>query len=90
MKHYPFTQETVLFVTGVLRMTRPVKRSSNLMSIQQGAAVGGTAETGIAQVGEHWPNPDAEWTRQYCYLWRALLLKIDNGNTQGGLSEQKE
>ena len=24
---------------------------------------------------DHWPNPHAEWTRQYCYLWRAFLLK---------------
>ncbi len=39
---------------------------------------------------KYWANPDAEKTRQCCYWWRALLLKVNNGNTQGGLPEQKE
>ena len=39
---------------------------------------------------QQWPNPDAEKTRQSCYWWRALLLKINNVNMQGGLPVQKE
>ena len=38
----------------------------------------------------YWRNHNGEWTSQYCYGKRALLLKHYNTNTQGGLSNQKE
>ncbi len=37
-----------------------------------------------------WRNPNWGWTSQYCYWKGALLLKLYNTNTQGGLSKQKE
>ena len=43
-----------------------------------------------ADARTHWESLDAERTRQYCYWWRALLLKLNNDHTQGMLWEQKE
>ncbi len=38
----------------------------------------------------HRRNPNGEWTSQYCYWKRALLLKLYNTSTHGGLPKQKE
>ena len=34
-------------------------------------------------IKHQWRNPNGEWTSQYCYWKRALLLKLYNANTHG-------